>query len=415
MISFASMQDWKQFERLCADLLQAEGFQIESEPSVDRTGTDFVATCEYRSHASDIPSIRVRWRVQCKHYAPSGNRLTRHEVEEALRSFQVVCGPDEGLLLMVSSDYTEPAKDVVDKFALQRPGVRVMLWNERQLTVLLDRHVNIQRRYGLDSGSPDVQSGTPRIHLNASGPVLFISDQSAIAHDCAAYLRAAGLEVVFLPHWNYSERERLTLIKNNYQTTEFGMCVCFLGDSFGLQLPTDLEMMVVQSVAKGTPLLLFPFSAWMIERGSLPRLSDFVPVRLKRLENREKGFIQTRQLAARMYPDFRNLLVKGGFEEDEYREYKPLVGSERFAIGIAASICISHTFEYLIPVNGARIAWADASGNPLLAVAENGVSRVAYLNSCCHSCLMPAAIPSPIRASTDFRVLFSNTVQWLLE
>ena len=44
---FKKITNWKDFERLCADILSAEDYEIESEPSVDRDGTDIVAIEEY--------------------------------------------------------------------------------------------------------------------------------------------------------------------------------------------------------------------------------------------------------------------------------------------------------------------------------------------------------------------------------
>ena len=62
-----NLSDWKDFERLCADLLSAEGFIVQSEPYVDRTGVDIVAVEEYRSHDPNRV-IRVNWQVQCKYF-----------------------------------------------------------------------------------------------------------------------------------------------------------------------------------------------------------------------------------------------------------------------------------------------------------------------------------------------------------
>ncbi|MDB5902642.1 MAG: hypothetical protein JWM26_1520, partial [Betaproteobacteria bacterium] len=319
MKHLSSIRGWKDFERLCADLLQTEGFHIESEPSIDTTGVDITAVYDYRSHDSRIPPIRIRWRVQCKHFAPSGNHLGRSDMERALVAFDAVRGPDDGLLMMVSSDYTEPAKEVLRKFTEQRPGVKVMIWNERQLIDLLDRHVHLQRRYGLES-----QAGSPALlsqvcDLTGCGPVLFISDQSTLAHECAAYLRAAGLEIVFLPHWNYSDPHRLHLFRETYRNTMFGLCVCFLGDSFGLPFPNELEAVVLQAARRGTPCLFFPFIAWMIQQGALRRLSSYVPVRLTVAQAPDQMFSRTKLMADCSKGDFRWLLAEGTFEEDEYR------------------------------------------------------------------------------------------------
>src|ERR1700726_2864928 len=93
------MVDWKEFEHLCADLLTAEGFRIEYEPSLDRDGVDIVATEYYRSH-DPTRTITIRWRVQCKHYVRSGRNLGRKGVEDALNAFELSRQFNEGLLLM---------------------------------------------------------------------------------------------------------------------------------------------------------------------------------------------------------------------------------------------------------------------------------------------------------------------------
>lgn len=58
-MELSKLENWKQFERFAADLLQAEGFSILSEPYVDRDGADFFALEQYKSHASDR-SIEVK-------------------------------------------------------------------------------------------------------------------------------------------------------------------------------------------------------------------------------------------------------------------------------------------------------------------------------------------------------------------
>ena len=142
------MVDWKEFEHLCADLLTAEGFRIEYEPSIDRDGVDIVATEDYRSH-DPTRTITIRWRVQCKHYVRSGRNLGRKGVEDALNSFELSRQFNEGLLLMASGDYTEQAKAVIQAYLQRHPDSRVMIWNGRQLEARLDRHPQIIHRYGL--------------------------------------------------------------------------------------------------------------------------------------------------------------------------------------------------------------------------------------------------------------------------
>ena len=104
MTILKNIKDWKQFERFCADLLEAEAFCVISEPSVDRTGIDIKAQEVYRTHDPNR-SITVNWRIQCKHFAASGKKLGRKEVEECLTSYEATRDHDEGLFIIVSTDY----------------------------------------------------------------------------------------------------------------------------------------------------------------------------------------------------------------------------------------------------------------------------------------------------------------------
>src|ERR1700682_3365041 len=152
-MSILDQLDWTDFERLCADLLAAEGLTVESESSVDRSGVDFVAVEDYRSH-DPTRVISVRWRVQCKHYGPSGTNLSRNEVEKILDSF-VVRGPHDGLFIITSADFTEPANNALREYLTVHPEARFLCWNRRQLLAHLDRHQNLLKRYGIATFSPD--------------------------------------------------------------------------------------------------------------------------------------------------------------------------------------------------------------------------------------------------------------------
>src|SRR2546422_533096 len=133
MVDLRRLKDWKEFERLCADLLEAEGFHIEEEPSVDSTGIDIVATCEYRAHASNLKPVKVRWLVQCKHLAVSGNNLRRREIADILVNYLAIRRTHDALLVMLSSDYSEAAMRAVQESVRDKSGAEVMIWNGRQI------------------------------------------------------------------------------------------------------------------------------------------------------------------------------------------------------------------------------------------------------------------------------------------
>src|SRR6185369_13838037 len=189
--------------RLCADLLEAEGFIIESEPFVDRKGADLIAVEIYQSH-EPTRQVRKRWRVQCKHYAGSGRNLGRKEIEEALFNYGANRGPDDGLFLIVDTDYTESAKETVDQYTTINPGAIVTIWNQRQLTTRLERHPHLLARYNLPIADVDYLSAISSLKRFGNVRTLLISDQSPLAHNLTSGLRAAGFDLTFLPFWNYT-------------------------------------------------------------------------------------------------------------------------------------------------------------------------------------------------------------------
>src|SRR6185295_8009019 len=193
-----AIKEWKKFERLCADLLAAEGFILESEPSIDRTGVDLRVTEEYRAHEPGRV-IQVHWRVQCKHLAISGKNLGRKEVEEALVSFEATRGASDGLFLIVSTDYTEAAKETIDAFLRVHPSSRVTLWNQRQLESRLERHPHLIQRYGLSLPPVDYIGLLADLKEFGAVETLVISDQSVFVHNLASGMRHAGFDVTFLP------------------------------------------------------------------------------------------------------------------------------------------------------------------------------------------------------------------------
>lgn len=407
---FAAVQHWKDFERLCADLLEAEGYKIQSEPSVDRTGVDLLVTKEYRSH--DDECLYITWRVQCKHYAVSENPLGRKEVEGAVCSYQANRGFGEGLLLMVDTDYSEEAKSVIDNFLAQHPDARIDLWNQRQLRAKLDRHPHILARYGLNAHNTDYLSLFQDLKLRKHASVLLVSDQSALAHDITSILRSLTFEVTFLPFWNYQSPSRSLLLINSFPA-KFDLVVVFLGDSFGLPMPHDLQEVIAMQHEVGASLLLFPFMAWSMRQGAYSLLDQIVPVRLVDPSRGEQISAQ-RVTGEFRRGDFRGLLASDSFAEDQYVELDPSDGIDPFARGIERRFGISHSFEYLSLAAGARNAWADTTGNPIVAVNAASRGRICYLNTCCHSCMTTVPMTSPIKASTQFAVMVRNIIGWLL-
>ena len=406
--------DWKDFERLCADLLAAEKFIIESEPFVDRTGADIIATEIYQSHDPNRKK-HIRFRVQCKHYAGSGNNLGRKEVEESLYNFIANKGPSDGLLFMVDTDYTEAAKEVIDKYISLNPGVEISLWNQRHLVTLLERHPHLLLRYNLPLAKVDYLSILSSLKYVSPIRTLLISDQSAMAHNLTAALRAAGFDITFLPFWNYTDITRMELSRNSVLADDFRLVICFLGDSFIFPLPPGLLEVVERCYEKGAALLLFPFLAWSVNRGLYSSIQEIIPVKLQDPTTTPLELTIERIAGSYRRGDFRWMLSFDSFAEDQYTEFDPADGRPPFTNGIEARFGLAHSFEYLTLKKGAELVWADTTGNPMVIVSETESSRVCYLNTCGHSCMTPIAISSPLEAVPQFGHLLKNVLEWLIE
>jgi hypothetical protein len=420
MINLKKIKDWKTFERLCADLLQSRGFRILNEPSVDTSGRDILATCDYFAHDKNMRPVQIRWHVQCKHYTASGTNLGRDDLAKILVNYRAARSLHDALLVITSSDYTEPAMRLVEEFNRQMPAPGVEIWNGRQIAAYLDQDPDLARRY--DLLTPVVSSSASPTVLQLSGasdgPVLIVSDQSALAHDLCNMLQSAGLTVVFLPFWNYNNADRLTRFLSSHSETKFSLIALFLGDTFGAGFSSKLENFLFRNCTRGGSLLLFPFVAWSVARGALNRLAGIVPVRLASNPRFSASSARNRSLAALLKDRLLELPSEFSFEEDEYREYDPKDSRRDVGVNVSNRFGISHTFEHLDVASDAELVWKDTQDNPFLVRATVNGGKVVYLNTCCHSCLEPEisrAIQSPLVCSDEFREIMICVLQWLLE
>jgi hypothetical protein len=401
---------WKTFERLCADLLSAEQFDVRSEPYVDRKGDDIIAVEEYRSH-TQTRTFQVRWRVQCKYYSVSGTRFGRKEAEELVYHFDAVRKPGDALMLIVSTDYTEDAKTVIDGYAEIR-NVMAAVWNFRYLRTLLAKHPHIASLYRISTYRPDyLRTFEPLAKFNDAS-VLIISDQSVLAHNLAFALRTLGFDVTFLPFWNYVDPARTEVVRDWITGREYRLIACFLGDSFGIPLPPLLQRAILENHARGARLLLFPFLAWCIQRELNEGLSSITPAGIEIGPLWDEMTLE-RVIGALEAGELGRLARLDDFAEHQYTEFDPADGELPFTEGITHKFGLSHSFEYLSVSPGARSAWNDTSGNPMVVIRDEG-TKVCYLNTCSHSCFAPIAIPSPVEVSHEAGLLVRNILLWLL-
>lgn len=319
MLRLDRIADWKDFEHLCADLLEAEHIFVTNEPSVDTSGRDLEAIEEYRSH-DPTRSVSVRWRVQCKHYAPSGKRLDRVEMERILVSFDAVRGRDDGLLVMISTEYTEPARRVWDEYVNNHAGARIQVWNGRQIEAKLERHPHVARRYDLTpSHTPNPLAPFEELRDQAPRSVLVISDQSVLAHDIVEGLSLAGFNISFLPVWNYLQSSRLEIFEGALFEGPTDLVVLFLGDTFGYPLPDRLREVLRSVQRKGGSLLLFPFLAWAVAHGPCDEFDAICPVTLISPSRTGRSPSDQRMMVGDYRAgDFTYMLIADAFAETRY-------------------------------------------------------------------------------------------------
>ena len=400
------------FRRLCADLLAAEEFVVEQPSPGGEAGRDLMVVEAYHSHSGR--TTHLNWRVQFRPHVGPGQNFGESEAAEALATHDEASDRDVGLFVITDTDYDEAARSVFDQHASQHPGFKVTLWNQRQLATRLERHPHIAHHYGLFRAASDyLPLFSPLGELGAVRTLL-ISDQSALAHGLTSGLRAAGFDLSFLPFWNYADPRRLKLALDSILEDDFRLVVCFLGDSFSLALPEELVGVIKRCYQGGASLLLFPFLAWSMHRGLYASLRDVVPVRLLTpgLFSPESALDQVSGSYRR--GDFRWLLSFDSFAEDQYNELDPGDARAPFAEGINSHFGLSHSFEYLAVERGAQLAWADTAGNPMVILREGSGGKVCYLNTCCHSCMTPTPISSPLEASPQVGLMVRNILRWLL-
>ncbi|MBM4033457.1 MAG: hypothetical protein FJ291_16970 [Planctomycetes bacterium] len=399
---------WKQFEKLVADLLEAEGFRVLQEPSVDRSGIDILAEETVPSHSG--LEHRVRWLVQCKDYARGKRNLGRRETEEILGCFQVK--EQDALLIVVNTDITEDAIRVIEEYKRGAPLAKrlIKIWNRRELENRLLRHPAVARKYGL-AVQPSTSSLCPFGEGELAGKsVLVVSDTSPFAYQLFTCLNRATPNTHMVTLWQYGDPVRCKHLVEPLLRPRHDLVVFFLGDSFGFPVPSQLTQKIVDTVRDGGAVLLFPFFAWALAQGAYSSLNHLVPVRLVSEQRREQSWLK----ALRMFSvgDI-SWLNPEAFIENQSAVI-PVVSQHPALAGVTSDVSIIHTYEFLDVTDGSKCVLSDSQGTPFLVTREASGARIAYLNSCTHNCFTAMPILCPFEVSEPYRQLVANTVRWCL-
>lgn len=406
-IDFKRLDDWKAFERLTADILEAEGFRVISEPSVDRSGVDIVAEEVLASHAG--ATRVVRWFVQCKHYAGSGQSIGRKELEEIVYCFNA--RTEEGLLIVTDTDIGETAGQSLDRYleGMGR-GKLAKVWNRRELENRLLRHPIYLEKYDIGS-QPSPQNKSVLEHAGLfSKRILIISDSSPLSYQLFSLLNKFCAAVHFMTVWQYQALDRSELLFGDILGLGHDLILFFLGDSFGFPIPNVLRQMLVTSAAAGQPLIMFPFFAWALDQGLYSELEHIIPVRLAKAPRRDQLWLKASRIISRgdLSP-----LNNESFVENQYVTVK--AGSTHPVLaGLPEEFQFIHSFEFLDLKAGASSLLSDTMGNPLLVANDAFDQPVMYMNSCMHNCLTRSPILSPFEVSSGYARLIENTILWTL-
>lgn len=405
-IDFSKLPDWKSFERLTADVLEAEGFRLLSEPSVDRSGVDILAEEVFASHSG--ASRLVRWFVQCKHYSTSGKSLARKEIEEILYCFNP--RSEEGLLIVADTDISEEASRVLREYSHDKGQDRlVKIWNRRELENRLLRHPALLEKYHLAHHNVAGPSPFSGIHLSGKR-ILIVSDSSPLSYQLFSSLIAVCESVNFITVWQYASSLRCELLLSDILWSSHDLTLFFLGDSFGVPIPDILLEKLTTTAEAGKALIMFPFFAWAIQQGRYRDLEKLVPVRLAKEPKREQLWLKTSRIMAQ--GDLSQLNDEA-FVENQFVTVSPN-STHPITDGLPQSFAFIHSFEFLELKDQSSVILWDTMGNPLVVENKRFDQPVLYVNSCMHNCLTRTPILSPFEISGGYAMLVANMVLWAL-
>ena len=358
-IDFTQLDDWKAFERLTSDLLEAEGFRIVSEPSVDRSGVDILAEEVLASH-SGATQI-VRWFVQCKHYAESGKSIGRKEVEEILYCFNP--RPEGGLLIVIDTDVGEEADRVIKNYSQGKGQDRLIkVWNRRELENRLVRHPILLKKYRLGKRESPVRITAFEGADLRSKKILIVSDSSAFSYQLFSLLNDFCETVHLITVWQYQSAGRSQLLFDDLLELKHDLVILFLGDSFAFPLPDGLRQKLIRTAKSGGSLLMFPFLAWALAQGFYPELESIVPVRLAAEPRRDQLWLKSSRIIS---SGDLSALNDESFIENQYVTVAA-TGRHSILTGLPKDFGFIHSFEFVELKEDASPVLSDTMGNPIL-------------------------------------------------
>jgi len=409
--AFHELDDYA-FRHLVLDLLRAEGMAI-TEPV--RSSDDILVSESVHSHRN--PTLSLRWRLYLAHQRMAQAHLESNQAERLLAEFDERRRAGEGLLLVSDGEPDEQARRLLVRYVRRNPETRLAIWNRRQLSARLERQTHLQYRYSLRLPQHDVNRGLALLTHFAPLRVLFVSDQSAIAHDLHQALRSAGFEVVLASFWVYSYGPHLGTLHESLDAGPFDLVVCMMGDSFRRRLPPPLVDAIRDCYTHGGSALFFPFMAMSLDHGRYQRLGELIPVRQLQTNLFAPEMALERLAGPHRMGDYRWLIGFDTMAENTYNEFAPDDALNPFAQGISETFGLLHSYERLTLAPGATLAWADTAGNPFVALQKSvlGRGKSCYINTSCHRCLSPQDVSSPLRASAPLGTVLLHALEWLLD
>jgi hypothetical protein len=255
-------------------------------------------------------------------------------------------------------------------------SVKVQLRLQGVHAILRSRGVKIEevRLYPLVWTSHQTGASETIAAEAVDGGLLFILDRTVFGMQMQQEFRPNGSRVVVPIAGDQAGLDKA--LEQKYESI-----VLVLGEDFNDPASRGLLEAVSRNTDQGGGLVLFPFVAWSVAQGLNDAIEELLPV----------AFMgEWREGAKQAICDFAPHPISKGV--------RPFT--------------IENTYEVLAPIANCQSVVADEAGVPVVAIREVGRGRVAYVNFSSHQCRQGRAMTSPWLASSDLRILVSNTIDW---